>query len=278
MGIFERPKLKGAGKKSEMPDNLWVQCPSCSKTLHTLDLKDNLQVCSNCEHHFLIDSRERIAHIADKGSFVETHADLFSKNPLGFAKYQEKIEMLRKKTELNDCVITGKLTIDGNPTMIAVMDFKFFAGSMGSVAGEKITRAVEDAIKEKCGVIIVSASSGARMQEGMLSLMQMAKTCGALARLSEAGLPYISVMTHPTTGGVTASFATIGDINLAEPGCMIGFAGPRVVKETTHQDLPKGFQTAEFMLTHGLIDGIVHRKDLRKKLGQLLGYMLPVGV
>ena len=159
--------------------------------------------------------------------------------------------------------------------MIAVMDFKFFAGSMGSVVGEKITRAIEQAIDEKKGVIIVSASSGARMQEGMLSLMQMAKTCAALARLSEAGLPYISVMTHPTTGGVTASFATIGDINLAEPKCMIGFAGPRVVKETTHQDLPPGFQTAEFMLEHGLIDSIVQRSKLRAKLGTLLGYMLP---
>ena len=274
MGIFERPKLKGANKKTDMPDDLWTQCPGCSKMLHTLDLRENLQVCPACEYHFLIDSRERIAALADKDSFEETNAGLFSKNPLGFAKYEDKIEMLREKTGLNDCVVTGKLTIDGSPAMIAVMDFKFFAGSMGSVAGEKITRAAEDALKNKCGLIIVSASSGARMQEGMLSLMQMAKTCGALARLGEAGLPYISVMTHPTTGGVTASFATVGDVNLAEPGCMIGFAGPRVVKETTHQDLPKGFQTAEFMLTHGLLDGIVHRKDMRKKLGQLLNYML----
>ena len=182
---------------------------------------------------------------------------------------------LREKTNLNDAVITGFLTIHGKPTMIAVMDFKFFAGSMGSVVGEKITRAVELATEKKCGIIIVSASSGARMQEGMLSLMQMAKTCGALARHSDAGLPYISLMTHPTTGGVTASFATIGDINLAEPKCMIGFAGPRVVKETTHQDLPPGFQTAEFMVEHGLVDDIVHRDKLRDKLGQLLSYMLP---
>jgi acetyl-CoA carboxylase carboxyl transferase subunit beta len=159
--------------------------------------------------------------------------------------------------------------------MIAVMDFKFFAGSMGSVVGEKITRAIEMAISEKRGMIIVSASSGARMQEGMLSLMQMAKTCGALARLSEAKLPYISLLTHPTTGGVTASFATIGDINLAEPKCMIGFAGPRVVKETTHQNLPPGFQTAEFMLEHGLIDAIVPRSQLRERLGTLLAYMMP---
>lgn len=274
MGIFERPKLKGTNKKTDMPDNLWVQCPDCGKMIHVLDLKENLQVCPHCGHHFLLPARDRIEAIADAGSFVETNAELFSKNPLGFDKYESKIAMLREKTEMNDAVITGKLTIDGKPTMIAVMDFKFFAGSMGSVVGEKITRAAEQALEEKCGLIIVSASSGARMQEGMLSLMQMAKTCGALSRLSDAGLPYISVMTHPTTGGVTASFATVGDINLAEPGCMIGFAGPRVVKETTHQDLPKGFQTAEFMLTHGLLDGIVHRKDMRKKLGQLLGYML----
>ena len=182
---------------------------------------------------------------------------------------------LREKTGLNDAVVTGRLTIGGQPAMIAVMDFKYFAGSMGSVVGEKITRAIETAIAEKRGMIIISASSGARMQEGMLSLMQMAKTCGALARLSEAKLPYISVLTHPTTGGVTASFATIGDINLAEPKCMIGFAGPRVVKETTHQNLPPGFQTAEFMLDHGLIDAIVPRKALRDKLAELLGYMMP---
>ena len=242
--------------------------------LHILDLQQNHQVCQHCGHHFLLGSRERIEMLADPDSFTETDATLYSRNPLGFDKYEEKIDMLRQKTNLNDAVITGKMTIQGHPTMIAVMDFKFFAGSMGSVVGEKITRAIENAIKEKCGMIIISASSGARMQEGMLSLMQMAKTCGALAKLSDAGLPYISVLTHPTTGGVTASFATIGDINLAEPKCMIGFAGPRVVKETTHQDLPPGFQTAEFMLAHGLVDSIVERRELRARLGSLLGYML----
>jgi len=276
MGIFNKPKLRGAGNKREsMPDDLWTKCTDCGELIQALDLKQNLNVCTKCEHHFLIGSHERIQLLADPGSFQETNAGLFSKNPLGFSKYEDKIDMLRKKTKLNDAVVTGSLTIEGKPAMIAVMDFKFFAGSMGSVVGEKITRAIEQAIDEKKGVIIVSASSGARMQEGMLSLMQMAKTCAALARLSEAGLPYISVMTHPTTGGVTASFATIGDINLAEPKCMIGFAGPRVVKETTHQDLPPGFQTAEFMLEHGLIDSIVKRSKLRAKLGTLLGYMLP---
>lgn len=276
MGIFNKPKLRGAGNKREnMPDDLWTKCSDCDELIHTLDLKQNLNVCPKCDHHFLIGSRERIELLADPGSFTETNADLFSQNPLGFNNYEEKISMLREKTKLNDAVVTGSLSIGDKPAMIAVMDFKFFAGSMGSVVGEKITRAVEQAIEEKRAVIIISASSGARMQEGMLSLMQMAKTCAALARLSEAGLPYISVMTHPTTGGVTASFATIGDINLAEPKCMIGFAGPRVVKETTHQDLPPGFQTAEFMLEHGLIDSIVSRAKMRSKLAALLGYMLP---
>lgn len=276
MGIFNKPKLRGkVGKRDNMPDDLWTKCSDCDEIIHALDLKQNFNVCPKCDYHFLIGSRERIEMIADPGSFQEIDAGLFSKNPLGFDKYEDKIAMLREKTKLNDAVVTGSLTIEGKPAMIAVMDFKFFAGSMGSVVGEKITRAVEQATREKRGVIIASASSGARMQEGMLSLMQMAKTCAALARHSEAGLPYISLMTHPTTGGVTASFATIGDINLAEPKCMIGFAGPRVVKETTHQDLPPGFQTAEFMVEHGLVDDIVPRRKLRAKLSQLLGYMLP---
>ena len=276
MGIFNKPPLKGKGKgRDNMPDDLWTKCSDCGEMIHTLDLKQNLHVCPGCDHHFLMSSRERIDLIADPNSFQETNTGLFSKNPLGFANYEEKVTMLREKTKLNDAVVTGSLTIENKPAMIAVMDFKFFAGSMGSVVGEKITRAIEQATAEKRAIIIVSASSGARMQEGMLSLMQMAKTCGALARHADARLPYISLMTHPTTGGVTASFATVGDINLAEPRCMIGFAGPRVVKETTHQDLPPGFQTAEFMLKHGLIDSIVPRRRLREKLSQLLGYMLP---
>ncbi len=276
MGIFSKPRLRGVERRDDMPEGLWVKCPDCAALIHTLELQQHLQVCPHCQHHFLMESRERIALLADPDSFEETEAELISANPLGFKGYAEKITSLRQKTSLNDAIISGRLTIDGQRTMIAVMDFKFFAGSMGSVVGEKITRAIETAIAEKRGVIIISASSGARMQEGMLSLMQMAKTCGALARLSEARLPYISVMTHPTTGGVTASFATIGDVNLAEPKCMIGFAGPRVVKETTHQNLPPGFQTAEFMLEHGLLDAIVPRAKLRERLGMLLGYMMPV--
>jgi len=275
MGIFNKPRLRSREKRDDMPEGLWAKCPECGAMLHALELKQHLQTCHHCGNHFLMDSSERITLLADPGSFVETDAGLVSANPLGFAGYESKTAALREKTGLNDAVVTGRLTIGGKPAMIAVMDFKYFAGSMGSVVGEKITRAVETAVAEKRGVIIVAASSGARMQEGMLSLMQMAKTCGALARLSEAKLPYISVFTHPTTGGVTASFATIGDINLAEPKCMIGFAGPRVVKETTHQNLPPGFQTAEFMLEHGLIDAIVPRDKLRDKLVDLLAYMMP---
>lgn len=275
MGIFSKPRLRSARKKEDMPEGLWTKCPDCGAMIHTLELKQHAQVCQHCGHHFLIDAPDRIDLLADPGSFEETHRGLASSNPLGFENYDEKLAALREKTGLDDAVLTGRLTISGHRAMIAVMDFRFFAGSMGSVVGEKITRAIETAVAERRGMIIVSASSGARMQEGMLSLMQMAKTCGALARLSEAKLPYISVLTHPTTGGVTASFATIGDINLAEPKCMIGFAGPRVVKETTHQNLPPGFQTAEFMLEHGLIDAIVPRSKLRDKLTQLLAYLMP---
>jgi acetyl-CoA carboxylase carboxyl transferase subunit beta len=275
MGIFNKPRLRGHVRRDDTPEGLWHKCPDCGAMVHNLELRQNTQVCPHCSHHFLLDAHARILMLADSGSFEETDAGLISANPLEFQGYSEKTAILREKTGINDAVVSGRLTIGGHKAMIAVMDFKFFAGSMGSVVGEKITRAIETAIAEKRGMIIVSASSGARMQEGMLSLMQMAKTCGALARLSEAKLPYISLMTHPTTGGVTASFATIGDINLAEPKCMIGFAGPRVVKETTHQNLPPGFQTAEFMLDHGLIDAIVPRSKLREKITALLGYMMP---
>lgn len=275
MGIFNKPRLRGHVRRDDTPEGLWHKCPDCGAMVHNLELRQNTQVCPHCSHHFLLDARDRILMLADSGTFDETDAGLCSANPLDFQGYAEKTAILREKTGLNDAVVSGRLVIGGHKAMIAVMDFRFFAGSMGSVVGEKITRAIETAIAEKRAMIIVSSSSGARMQEGMLSLMQMAKTCGALARLSEAKLPYISLMTHPTTGGVTASFATIGDVNLAEPKCMIGFAGPRVVKETTHQNLPPGFQTAEFMLEHGLIDAIVPRAKTRDKLVHLLGYLMP---
>ena len=276
MGIFDKPKLRrGKKKKDIVPDDLWTKCPDCGELIHTLDLKQNFQVCTHCSHHFLMDAGDRIALLVDGDSFRETDPDLNSTNPLGFDKYEDKLALLKEKTKLTEAVVTGRATIGQHPVMLAVMDFKFFAGSMGSVVGEKIARAIELAGDEKRGLVILSSSSGARMQEGLLSLMQMAKTCGAISRHNNAKLPYISVLTHPTTGGVTASFATIGDVNLAEPKCMIGFAGPRVVKETTHQDLPPGFQTAEFMLAHGLIDAIVERRLLRERLVQLLGYLMP---
>ncbi len=276
MGIFDKPKLRRGNKKKDMvPDDLWTKCPDCGELIHTLDLRQNHQVCTHCNHHFLMDAHDRISLLVDPDSFEETEESLESSNPLGFNKYDDKISLLQEKTRLKEAVVTGRASIGRHPVVLAVMDFRFFAGAMGSVVGEKITRAVELATREKRALIILSSSSGARMQEGMLSLMQMAKTCGAIARHNSAGLPYLSILTHPTTGGVTASFATIGDINLAEPRCMIGFAGPRVVKETTHQDLPPGFQTAEFMLEHGLIDAIVERRFLRERMVQLLGYMMP---
>jgi acetyl-CoA carboxylase carboxyl transferase subunit beta len=275
MGIFSKPRLRSQEKRDDMPEGHWTKCPECSAMIHQLELQQHLHVCPHCDHHFLLDARERIAILADESSFEESDVGLVSANPLHFAGYAEKTAILREKTGLSDAVVTGRLSIEGHKAMIAVMDFKFFAGSMGSVVGEKITRAIELAIRERRGMIVVSASSGARMQEGMLSLMQMAKTCGALSRLAEAKLPYLSLMTHPTTGGVTASFATIGDINLAEPKCMIGFAGPRVVKETTHQNLPPGFQTAEFMVEHGLVDAIVPRRKMRETIARLLGFTMP---
>jgi acetyl-CoA carboxylase carboxyl transferase subunit beta len=210
----------------------------------------------------------------DEGSFQEMDAKLDSVNALGFKGYLDKVKAYQSKTGLGEAVVTGRAKIESLPVLLAVMDFRFLGASMGSVVGEKITRAIESATAERKPVIVFSASGGARMHEGILSLMQMAKTSGALARHAEARLPYISVLTHPTTGGVTASFATLGDLIIAEPKCMIGFAGPRVVKETTHADLPPGFQTAEFMLQHGLVDMIVERKDMRATLAKVLRYMM----
>lgn len=256
-----------------MPEGLWTKCPSCGESLFEDALTKNLRVCTHCGYHFTISSGERLTNLLDEGSFVEMDAKLDSVNALGFKGYLDKVKAYQQKTGLGEAVVTGRGTIEGLPVLVAIMDFRFLGASMGSVVGEKITRAIEAATAEKKPVIVFSASGGARMHEGILSLMQMAKTSGALARHAEARLPYISVLTHPTTGGVTASFATLGDLILAEPKCMIGFAGPRVVKETTHADLPPGFQTAEFMLQHGLVDMIVERKDMRATLAKVLRYM-----
>jgi acetyl-CoA carboxylase carboxyl transferase subunit beta len=265
MGIFKKRSVSDLGeKKKDMPEGLWTKCPSCAETLFEDALAKNLRVCTQCGHHFTLNSDERIANICDEGSFQEMDRMLDSVDALGFKGYRDKVKAYQAKTGLMEAVVTGRATIEGIPVLVAIM---------GSVVGEKITRAIETATEEKKPVIIFSASGGARMHEGILSLMQMAKTSGALARHSEAKLAYISVLTHPTTGGVTASFATLGDVIIAEPKCMIGFAGPRVVKETTHSDLPAGFQTAEFMMEHGLVDMIVHRKDMRGTLGKLLGFV-----
>jgi acetyl-CoA carboxylase carboxyl transferase subunit beta len=277
MAIFKKPILKALGGRSkEMPEGLWTKCPSCGEVIHNIALSDNLHVCPHCGHHFTLGARARIELLTDTGSFSERDAGMTSVDTLeftGVATYKNRLASYQAKTGLNDAVITGTATIDGQKIGLAVMDFNFLAATMGSVVGEKITRIVEHTTKEKLPVVIVSASGGARMYEGMLSLMQMAKTCGALAYHSQAGLPYISVLTNPTTAGVMASFASVGDIILAEPKSMIGFAGPRVIKETTHQDLPPGFQTAEFLEKHGLIDAVVHRAKLKATLAQAIGYM-----
>jgi len=275
MPIFKKRSIDDLGeKKRDMPEGLWTKCPSCGESLYEQSLVKNLQVCTNCNYHFTLNSRDRAESLCDEGTFREMDADLTSVNPLAFKGYVEKVAANQEKTGLGEAVLTGRGVMEGIPVLLAIMDFRFLGGSMGSVVGEKITRAIEAATAEKKPVIVFSASGGARMHEGILSLMQMGKTSGALARHSEAKLPYISVLTHPTTGGVTASFATLGDVIIAEPGCMIGFAGARVVKETTHADLPKGFQTAEFMLEHGLLDRIVARRDMRTTLAAMLRYMV----
>ena len=246
--------------------------------IHNLEWVQNFRVCPKCDHHLTQSAQERLGMLLDPNSFVEHDANMTSVDTLkftGMASYTERLKTYQKKTGLKDAVICGLGKIEDQRVSIAVMDFNFIAATMGSVVGEKLTRCIERGTKERIPVIIVSASGGARMYEGVLSLLQMAKTCGALALHAQAGLPYISVLTHPTTGGVSASFATIGDVNIAEPKAMIGFAGPRVIRETTHQDLPPNFQTAEFLEEHGLVDMIVHRKKMRDTLGNLLSYLTP---
>ena len=279
MPIFRKPSLKSIGGKTrEMPEGLWTKCPSCGEVIHNLALAENLRVCPKCDHHFTLSASERIASLVDPETFGETNANMTSVDTLefkGVATYAERLKSYQEQTGLTDAVTTGTAKINGHPIGLAVMDFNFLAATMGSVVGEKITRTIELSTKKKWSVVIVCASGGARMYEGMLSLMQMAKTSGALALHSEAGLPCITVLTHPTTAGVMASYASLGDIIIAEPKSMIGFAGPRVIKETTHQDLPDGFQTAEFLEKHGLIDIVTPRSKLRTLIAQLLDYLAP---
>jgi acetyl-CoA carboxylase carboxyl transferase subunit beta len=276
MAIFKRPALKAQSrKKREMPQGLWQKCPGCSEVVHEIELAQNQRVCPRCDYHFAQTAKERIEDLLDHDTFVECDGDLRSIDTLKFqgqASYKDRLKKYQQSTGLFDAVLSGYGMIEGYKVAIAVMDFSFLAATMGSVVGERITRTIEYGTANECAVIIVAASGGARMYEGMLSLMQMAKTSGALARHADAHLPYISVLTNPTTAGVMASFASLGDVIIAEPKSMIGFAGPRVIKETTHQDLPEGFQTAEFLEEHGLIDVIVHRKKMREQIIQFLGY------
>jgi acetyl-CoA carboxylase carboxyl transferase subunit beta len=280
MPFFKKPNFikSRSSTAREMPEGLWTKCISCGEVIHNLSLAENLRVCPKCGHHFTMGAEERIASLLDPDSWVEMDANLLSIDTLEFkgtAAYTERLKSYQEKTGLKDAVLSGTGTINSHPVGLAVMDFNFLAATMGSVVGEKITRVIETATAKKMPVIIVCASGGARMYEGMLSLMQMAKTSGALARHAAAGLPYITVLTNPTTAGVMASYASLGDVIIAEPKSMIGFAGPRVIKETTHQDLPPGFQTAEFLEQHGLIDIVVPRGEMRPVISRLIEYFKP---
>lgn len=259
-------------KASDKMVGKWIKCDKCKEILYKEDVKQNLSVCPNCGKHFRLSARRRIEQIIDEGTFAEMDANLHTSNPINFQDYEQKIELLEEKTKIKEAVKTGTGKIKGIDVAIAVMDGNFLMGSMGEVVGEKITNLVEQAIIKQLPVIIFCVSGGARMQEGIVSLMQMAKTSAALAKLSEAKLPYISVLTDPTTGGVTASFASLGDIIIAEPDALIGFAGPRVIEQTIKQKLPEGFQRAEFLLEHGFIDLIVERKNMKNMLYKILKF------
>jgi len=271
---FDKPTYKvKKTKKRDIPTGLYTKDPSTGDILFNKEIEDNQMVVPKSGHHFRMGARLRIAKLIDEDTWAESHDNVRSSDPLKFVDsqpYPERLKRYDRDTGLSEAVVTGMGKIHGIPVSLAVMDFRYCGGAMGAAVGEKLTRAIEAALAEKVPCIIFSASSGARMQEGIYSLMQMAKTSAALSRLSTAGLPFISVLTDPTTGGVSASFATLGDVILAEPGALIGFAGARVIKDTTKQTLPAGFQTAEFLLKHGLIDQIVSRIDLRDRLGDLL--------
>ncbi|MEZ4414241.1 MAG: acetyl-CoA carboxylase, carboxyltransferase subunit beta [Gemmatimonadota bacterium] len=275
---FRRPK--GPLKKQEkrdVPRDVFDKCPGCGEILYSENLAKNLGVCPTCGHHTRVTAERYLDLILDSGSFQEWDADLRSDDPLHFTDlkpYGERLVAAERKVGRSDAVITGAGRLDGRDVIVAVMDFRFIGGSMGSVVGEKIARAGRGALERRQPLLVLSASGGARMQEGIFSLMQMAKTSAVLARLHDAGIPFISILTDPTTGGVTASFAMLGDIILAEPGALIGFAGPRVIEETIRQELPEGFQRSEFLLTHGMVDRVVDRRELKASLGRLLAHLL----
>jgi acetyl-CoA carboxylase carboxyl transferase subunit beta len=275
MATVPNPELPQARKSEGVPEGLWLRCPACGDMLFRKMVEESLHVCPNCQHHFRISARLRIEQLCDPGSFEERFSDILPLDPLQFADrktYAERLAAEQAKTGEADAVVCGKGFIKGRPIMLAVMDPNFMMGSMGSVVGEKITRTIEAAIDEKLPLLIVSCSGGARMQESTLSLMQMAKTSAALARLDEQGGLFISLLADPTTGGVTASFAMLGDFIIAEPKALIGFAGPRTIWNTIKVELPEGFQRSEFLLEHGFIDFVVHRKDLRSEIARLVDF------
>jgi len=268
-----KDKISPETQKKELPDGLWTKCPGCGEIIHNKQLESNLWTCLRCDHHFRIGSREYIKIILDKGSFKEINRKMRSADPLEFEdtkKYKDRIAETIKKQDLYDSVRTGTGKIEGREIAFGCMDFNFIGGSMGSVVGEKIARIADKSFKSKIPLVIISQSGGARMMEGAFSLMQMAKTSSRLARLAEYHIPYISILTDPTTGGTTASYAMLGDFNIAEPKALIGFAGPRVIKQTIGRDLPEGFQRSEFLLEKGFVDIVSHRKELRSTINNLL--------
>lgn len=279
MAFWGKPKytLIRIARKKDIPAGLWVKCPSCGDIIFRKKLEENLKVCPKCDHHFPLNAEERVRLTVDSDTFEEMDRELISPDPLNFQgpkSYKEKLKEEQERTRMLDAVLTGKAKINGFGVIIGITDSRFMMGSMGCVVGEKITRAIERSIDEKIPLVIISGSGGgARMQEGMLSLMQMAKTSAALSRHKKAGVPYISVLTHPTMAGVMASFASLGDVLIAEPKALIGFTGPRVIEQTIRQKLPAGFQTSEFLLEHGLIDMIVQRRELKQVIGLLIEYL-----
>ncbi|HSM85672.1 MAG TPA: acetyl-CoA carboxylase, carboxyltransferase subunit beta [Candidatus Limnocylindrales bacterium] len=274
----ESSELQASDEKRVRTEGLWVKCDGCRQIIWKKDLEDHFNVCPKCEHHFRIDAPTRLMLLLDEDTIETADENLASTDPLNFSDtrpYKARLESSKSQTGLKDAIINASGKMNGRPVIVSAMEYSFIGGSMGAVVGEAITRAIERALQQRKPIIVVSASGGARMMEGVVSLMQMAKISAALARLDDAKIPYISVLTDPTTGGVTASYAMLGDLNIAEPGALIGFAGPRVIEQTIRQKLPEGFQRSEFLLQHGMLDAVVHRKELKSYISRALDFMSP---